>query len=158
MKEIVDTDDPEDCSVMGSEDLSPDCNIDLLLPSDTSSGSNEDPQPDPVHVFRLWQLFVDRVNPLSKIIHVPSVQPFVMEAATNINNVPLNYQALLFSIFAMATVSLSDAEATQMLGCSREDALRRYTIGTKTALTRFNFLKNYDMIALQALLLYLVRQ
>ncbi|RSL41187.1 hypothetical protein CEP53_012909 [Fusarium sp. AF-6] len=155
MKEIVDTDDPEDCSVMGSEDLSPDYNIDLLLPSDASSGSNEDYQPDPVHVFRLWQLFVDRVNPLTKIIHVPSVQPYVMEAATNMNNIPLNYQALLFSIFTMAAVSLSDAEATQMLGCSRDDALRKYTIGTKMALTKFNFLKNYDMVALQALLLYL---
>jgi hypothetical protein len=157
MKEIVDTDDPEDSSVMGSEDLSPDYNIDLLLPSDASSGSNEDHQPDPVHVFRLWQLFVDRVNPLTKIIHVPSVQPYVMEAATNMNNIPLNYQALLFSIFTMAAVSLSDAEATQMLGCSRDDALRKYTIGTKMALTKFNFLKNYDMVALQALLLYLVR-
>ncbi|KAL2681228.1 hypothetical protein Neosp_008836 [[Neocosmospora] mangrovei] len=155
MREIVDTDDPEDCSVMGSEDLSPDYNIDLLLPSDASSGSTDDLQPDPVHVFRLWQLFVDRVNPLTKIIHVPSVQPYVMEAATNMNNIPLNYQALLFSIFTMAAVSLSDAEATQMLGCSRDDALRKYTIGTKMALTKFNFLKNYDMVALQALLLYL---
>ena len=38
-----------------------------------------------------------------------------------------------------------------------DDALRKYTIGTKMALTKFNFLKNYDMVALQALLLYLVR-
>ncbi|KAF4466599.1 transcription factor [Fusarium albosuccineum] len=156
MKEIVDTDDPEECSVMGSEDLSPDYNIDLLLPSDASTKSTEELQPDPVHVFRLWQLFVDRVNPLTKIIHVPSVQPYVMEAATNMNNIPLNYQALLFSIFTMAAVSLSDTESVQMLGCSREDALRRYTIGTKVTLTKFNFLKNYDMVALQALLLYLL--
>ncbi|KAM0340870.1 hypothetical protein ACHAPU_010286 [Fusarium lateritium] len=155
MREIVDTDDPEEASVIG-EDLSPDYNIDLLIPSDSTARSGEEFQPDPVHVFRLWQLFVDRVNPLTKIIHVPSVQPFTLEMATDINKIPLNYQALLFSIFTMATVSLSEAECIQMLGITRDEALRRYTIGTKVALTKFNFLKNYDMVALQALLLYLL--
>ncbi|KAF5021221.1 hypothetical protein F66182_6740 [Fusarium sp. NRRL 66182] len=155
MKEIVDTDDPEDCSVMGSEDRSPDYNIDLLLSSDASQTSIEELQPDPVHVFRLWQVFVDRVNPLVKIIHVPSVQPYALELATNMNNIPLNYQSLLFSIFTITTVSLTEAESVQMLGMSREEALRKYTVGTKLALTKFNFLKNYDMVALQALLLYL---
>lgn len=157
MREIVDTDDPEESSVFGSEDLTPDYNVDLLLPDDTASKSISCFKPDPVHTFRLWQLFVDRVNPLMKIVHVPSVQPYVMEAATNMESIPLNYQALLFSVFVMATISLSETEALQILGCSREDALRKYTTGTKTALTKFNFLKNYDMIVLQALLLYLVR-
>ncbi|EWG46089.1 hypothetical protein FVEG_06682 [Fusarium verticillioides 7600] len=156
MREIVDTDDPEEASVMGSEDLSPDYNIDLLIPADTATRSCEELQPEPVHIFRLWQLFVDRVNPLTKIIHVPSVQPFALEMATDINKIPLNYQALLFAIFTMATVSLTEAECLQMLGTSRDEALRRYTIGTKVALTKFNFLKNYDMVALQALLLYLL--
>ncbi|KAF5615082.1 transcription factor [Fusarium tjaetaba] len=156
MREIVDTDDPEEASVMGSEDLSPDYNIDLLIPADTATRSCEELQPEPVHIFRLWQLFVDRVNPLTKIIHVPSVQPFALEMATDINKIPLNYQALLFAIFTMATVSLTETECLQMLGTSRDEALRRYTIGTKVALTKFNFLKNYDMVALQALLLYLL--
>ena len=48
MREIVDTDDPEEASVMGSEDLSPDYNLDLLIPSDASNRSIEDHQPDPV--------------------------------------------------------------------------------------------------------------
>lgn len=156
MREIVDTDDPEECSVLGSEDLSPDPNIDLLLQSDASTKSIEELQPDPVHVFRLWQLFVERVNPLSKIIHVPSVQPYVMDAATSIQNIPVNYQALLFSIFTMGVVSLTEIESMQLLGISRDEAIRRFTMGTKVALQKFNFLKNFDMVALQALMLYLV--
>ncbi|KAK7420845.1 hypothetical protein QQZ08_010246 [Neonectria magnoliae] len=155
MRDIVDTDDPEECSVLGSDDLSPDPNVDLLLPSDGPTRSIEDLQPDPVHIFRLWQLFLDRVNPLMKVIHVPSVQPYVMDAATNMDSIPVVYQALLFSVFTMAVVSLSEPEAIQMLGSTRDDAIRRFTMGTKVALQKFNFLKNYDMIALQALLLYL---
>ncbi|KAH7165659.1 fungal-specific transcription factor domain-containing protein [Dactylonectria macrodidyma] len=156
MREIIDTDDPEESSVLGSEDLSPDPNVDLLLPGDSSSRSIEDLQPDPVHIFRLWQIFLDRVNPLMKVIHVPSVQPHVMDATTNMENIPVNYQALLFSVFTMAAVSMTDVECTQMLGCSRDEAIRRFTMGTKLSLQKFNFLKNYDMVVLQSLLLYLI--
>lgn len=157
MRDIVETEDPEESSVLGSEDLSPDYNTDLLLPADATTRTIEDLQPDPVHVFRLWQLFLDRVNPLTKVIHVPTLQPYIMEAASNMDNIPLNYQALLFSVFSMAVVALSEAEAVQMLGMSRDDALRKFSLGTKVALNKFNFLKNYDMAVLQSLLLYLVR-
>lgn len=157
MRDIVDTDDPEDSSVLGSEDLTPENHTDLFFPGDASTANLEELQPDPVHVFRLWQLFLDRVNPLTKIIHVPTLQPYVMEAATNMSNIPLNYQALLFAIFNMAAVSLTDVECIQMLGMSREHAVKRFTAGTKIALNRFNFLKHYHMAALQALVLHLVR-
>lgn len=156
MRDIVDTDDPDESSVLGSEDLSPDYNTDLLLPAKASTRTIEDLQPDPVHIFRLWQLFLDRVNPLTKVIHVPTLQPYVMEAATNMDNIPLNYQALLFSVFTMAVVALSEVEAVQMLGVSRDEALQKFSLGTKIALNKFNFLKNHDMAALQSLLLYLV--
>lgn len=109
-----------------------------------------------VNVFRLWQFFIDRVNPLNKVIHVPSLQSYVMDAATDINKVPLAYQALLFSIYTMAVVSLTGQETIQLLGMTREDALNRFTRGTKLALTRANFLKNYNMTILQALVLYMV--
>jgi hypothetical protein len=107
-------------------------------------------------VFRLWQIFIERVNPLVKVVHVPSLQPYVMNAATDINKVHLPYRALLFSVYTMTAVSLTNPEAIQLLGMTREDALNRFTQGTKLALTRSNFLKNYNMTILQALTLYMV--
>lgn len=156
MRDIVETDDPEETSVLGSEDLTPENHTDLYFASDASTANLEELQPNPVHVFRLWQLFLDRVNPLTKVIHVPTMQPYVMEAATNMSNIALNYQALLFAIFNMASVSLTDAESIQMLGMPRENAVRRFTAGTKIALIRYNFLKNYSMAAIQSLVLHLV--
>lgn len=157
MRDIVETDDPEDSSVLGSEELTPENHTDLYFSVDASAGTSlEELQPDPVHVFRLWQLFLDRVNPLSKVVHVPSMQAYVMEAATNMSNIPLNYQALLFAIFNMASVSITDNESIQMLGMPRETAVRRFTTGTKIALMRYNFLKNYHMATVQALVLHLV--
>ncbi|KAI1437373.1 fungal-specific transcription factor domain-containing protein [Xylaria sp. CBS 124048] len=112
--------------------------------------------PIPAHVLRLWQLFVDRVNPLTKVVHIPSLQPHVMDAAVDINNLSLPYQALLFSIYAMAIISTTGPECMHSFGMSREYALDRFTRGTKLALTRCNFLCNYDMTILQALTLYMV--
>ncbi|PNY27117.1 transcriptional regulatory protein [Tolypocladium capitatum] len=157
MRDIVETEDPEDSSILGSEDLTPDDNADLFFPGDLSTASIEDLQPDPVHSFKLWQLFLDRVNPLTKVIHAPTVQPYVVEAATNMSSVPIHYQALLFSIYNIATVSLSDMECIQMFGVSKETNLQKFATGTKVSLIRLNFLKNYNMSALQALVIYLGR-
>jgi hypothetical protein len=155
MKELIDTDDPEELSTLGSEEHVSEAHFDPLFPMERQCYEDGLP-PDSSQVFRLWQLFLDRVNPLTKIIHVPSVQPFVIEALTSMEKIPLKYQALLFSIYTMAAMSLSDVECLQMLGMPREKALQRFTTGLKIAINRFNFLKNHDMVVLQALVLYLV--
>ena len=156
MREIVETEDTGDIHVLASEETIPDSSVDLLLSGDDPSTNIADLQPDPVHAFRLWQLFLDRVNPLTKIIHAPTVQPYVMEAAANISSVPVRHQALLFSIYTMAIVSLSDHECLKLFDMSRDIALHRYTLGAKLSLIRFNFLRNYNMVTLQALILFLV--
>jgi hypothetical protein len=156
MKDIVETDDPEELSVLGSEDLTPENYSDWLLPSEHPGTDLDRLQPEPTQVFRLWQLYLDRVNPLTKVIHVPTVQPYIIEAVSNMARLPLNYQALLFSIFNMAAISLSEVECSSILGITRDEALRRFTTGLKHSLTRANFLKNHDMPTLQALVLYLV--
>ncbi|KAG5936463.1 hypothetical protein E4U53_000214 [Claviceps sorghi] len=151
MRDIVEKEDPEDASILGSEELTPDNNADLLFPGHVSTANIEDLVPEPVHAFKLWQLFLDRVNPLLKVIHVPSVQPIVLEGAINMMSLPHHQQALLFSIYSSASLSMSESEAIQVLGLSREAAAQKFLSGTKVALIRFNFLKNYNMTALQAL-------
>ncbi|KAI0202126.1 fungal-specific transcription factor domain-containing protein [Astrocystis sublimbata] len=154
MRDIIDDDDVEsESSPVG---LSPDNNADLLLGVEDAAIDLQELQPDLVNVFGLWQLFLDRVNPLTKTIHAPSLQPYVMDAAADINKVPLPYQALLFSMYSMAVISLTPQETYQLLGITRDEALSRYNRGTKLALTRSNFLKNYNMTILQALVLYML--
>lgn len=156
MRDIVETDDPEESSLLGSDELTPDNNADLVLSADLFNTNTEDLQPDPIHIFRLWQLYLDRVNPLFKVIHVPTMQPLIMEAANNMSAMPLHHQALLFSIFAMASVSMSSAECIQTIGMSRDAAMQRFNTGTKASLIKYSFLKNYNMTTLQAVVLYLV--
>lgn len=156
MRDIVETEDPEDSSILGSEELTPENNTDLFFPGDLSTANIEDLIPDPIHAFKLWQLFIDRVNPLFKVVHVPTVQPIAMEAATNMTSLPHHQQALILSIYTTAALSLTESESIQLLGMSRESAIQKFLAGTKVALIRFNFLKNYNMTALQALVHFMV--
>ncbi|KAI8631824.1 fungal-specific transcription factor domain-containing protein [Xylariaceae sp. FL1651] len=154
MRNIIDDEEIE--SEASPAGLSPDNNADLFLGIEESPVDLQELQPDLVNVFRLWQLFIDRVNPLTKVVHVPSLQQSVMDAATDINKVSLSHQALLFSVYTMAVVSLTGEESIQLLGMPRDDALNRFTRGTKLALVRLNYLKNHNMTTLQAVVLLML--
>lgn len=157
MRKIVDGDEFEDHSTVASEAATPDEDTSDLLLGEYANLSLADVYPEPVHVFRLWQIFLERVNPLVKIIHVPSVQPHVVEAASGTWNVPPNYKPLLFAVFNMGVFAQSDAECRQTLGISREAALKKFSSGVRAALMEVNFMSTYDLVILQALVLYLVR-
>ncbi|KAI1076324.1 fungal-specific transcription factor domain-containing protein [Whalleya microplaca] len=154
MREILEDDETVDDISTPAESHSPDSNTGLIL-SDTSAANLEDLHPQPAQIFRLWQTFLERVNPVCKIIHVPTVQPLLAEAATNRAVVPKNVEALLFSIYLMASVALTDEESVERLGYTKAEAYSRFSKGCRTALIRVGILKNYDLVVLQAMVLYL---
>lgn len=142
---------------LGEETLPQDMAADNLLTAESVTSSFAPVQPSTVQAYTLWQVFLDRVNPLTKVIHTPSVQPYITQEGFSIEAVPLNYQALRFVIFTLAAMSMSDSESQQRLGCSRQDAISNYTQGAEITLRKLNVMKNFDMVVLQALVLYLVR-
>lgn len=153
MRDIIEADDNDDGT---PATLTPDDNSDLVLGGDSPAQSFEDLWPDPAHVFPLWQLFLDRVHPITKIIHVPTLQPYLAEATSGSHKIPKNVEVLLYSVFIMAVVSLNPEECLGLLGCSREQALQRYSSGVRLGLRRLGFLKSHDLTTLQALVIYLV--
>lgn len=156
MREILDSEGfDEEISPDNSNANTPDETVDLLL-SDFNSLDLHDVAPSAVQTFRLWQIFLERVNPVTKIVHVPTMQPIVIEAAAaNHHNVAPSMQALLFSIYLVSVVSLSEAEARHMLDVSRTAALKQFAAGVKAALTKADFLRSYDPVILRALVFYL---
>lgn len=143
------SDDEDDLTVV-------DDNIDFVLGGTPSSMGVRDMHPLPEQVSTLWQMFLDNVNPLSKLIHVPSLQPAVFEASSHLDRLPKNFEALLFAIYALAVVSLGDDECQSMLGESRVVLMARYRSGTKRALARAKFLGTSDLMVLQAFTLHLL--
>lgn len=107
--------------------------------------------PQPVQTFKLWQAYLDNVNPLLKLIHTPSVQQMISHTSGNLDNLPKNVEALLFSIYTMAVESLDDSECMAILGESKAVASQRFKTATQYALLNASFLKTSDMMVLQAL-------
>ena len=104
---------------------------------------------------QLWQIFVEKVNPLFKIIHVPSLQPALEKAITNIEQIPRGFEALMFAIYSMAVTSLTKDECKEKLGESQASLRRRYVTATKAALSRARFMSTTSIVVLQALLLHI---
>jgi hypothetical protein len=112
--------------------------------------------PDQGQIFKLWQIYLENVDPLLKVTHTPTLQPRIIDAASDVASIHPTLEALMFAIYCMAIFSLNQEECKTMFGTPREDIMRGYQLGAKEALLRCGFLKNSDRDCLTALHLYLV--
>ena len=111
--------------------------------------------PSTERIHQLWQIFIENVDPLTKIVHVPSLQPAIQKATIDIERIPRNFEALMFAIYAAAVMSLTDDECKRRLGELRDSLLSYYTSATKWALPRAKFMGTTSIVVLQALTLHL---
>ena len=109
-----------------------------------------------MHIFRLWQTFLDNVHPLIKIFHAPSVQQKVIDATANVEDIPKITEALMFSIYAIATTSMNNDDCQKIFNESKEVVLDRFQYGARRALRIAGCLRSSDIVLLQAFTLYLV--
>lgn len=112
--------------------------------------------PQPVQIFQLWQLYLDNVNPLLKVTHTPSLQGRIIEAAGNILEIKPELEALMFSIYCMAVLSITDVDCQAMFAESKADLSARYQLGCQQALLHSRFQRSTNGDCLTALYLYLV--
>ncbi len=112
--------------------------------------------PEPFHIFRLWQIYLDNVNPLLKVTHTPSLQGLIIEAASNVTTISPNLEALMFSIYCMAILSLVAEDCQEFFGSSQEELLTKFQFGCRQALVNCSFLRSANRNCLTALYLYLV--
>lgn len=138
--------------------FAPDDGSDLVLGPDTPTVDVMSFWPEPGHVWSLCDIFFQRVNPMTKIIHKPTLEKYVPEAASQPLALRSNLRALFFAIFAMAVVSLDADECMKRLGYDREQALRNFSNGARVTFVRMSFLSTCDFTTLQAFSLYLVCQ
>ncbi|EEA25625.1 conserved hypothetical protein [Talaromyces marneffei ATCC 18224] len=112
--------------------------------------------PDPVHIFKLWQVFLENVNPLTKVIHAPVLQQQMLNAIGDLSSMGKGMEALLFSIYSCALHSMTDEEVQKELGQEKSLLQARFRIATQKALANAGLLKTTDLVLLQAFCLYLV--
>lgn len=112
--------------------------------------------PTPSQTFILWEVFKENVDPVVRILHRPTARIILMNAASNLDRVSKPAEALLFSIYFGAVVSLSEDQCLQLLDEPKELLLKKYRFATEQALARANFLNSNSLICLQAFCFFLV--
>jgi hypothetical protein len=112
--------------------------------------------PDPVHIFKHWQTYLDNVSPLLKVTHTPTLQSRLIDAASHLTKVDPVLEALMFSIYCVSTLSLETEDCQAIFGSSKDDLLTGYQFGCQQALLNCGFLRTSSRDCLTALFLYLV--
>ncbi|CAH0056151.1 unnamed protein product [Clonostachys solani] len=112
------------------------------------------PSFDPITAFKLWQIYLERVNPLLKIVHAPTVQSLIVSTTADIKLAPMDQQALVYSIFGLAVSALRSDEIANILGAEkqRDDFLQEVLTAVSVSLAHFGSLGRYNMVVLQALI------
>lgn len=112
--------------------------------------------PDQGQIFKLWQVYLENVDPLLKVTHTPTLQPRVLDAASDLSRVPPPLEALMFGIYCVSTLSLTDDDCAAFFGTTRKDSLREHQLGCQQALINCGILRSGDRDSLTALFFYLV--
>lgn len=99
-------------------------------------------------------MFLTNVDPLSKVIHIPSAECFVTKALDAMDPSQL---ALVLAIHTAAVVSMSKNQCMGVFGHSREHIIVSYVQATQAALVAAGIMKTHSLIVLQGFVIYLVR-
>ncbi|KAL4770672.1 fungal-specific transcription factor domain-containing protein [Aspergillus nidulans var. acristatus] len=111
--------------------------------------------PNPWQALELWQVFRKNVDPVIKILHIPSVHAALYSALNNPGSACKNSEALFSAIYFAATTSLTATDATLLLGVPKAQSLKNFRESMEQALAAANFLDRPAIASLQALTLYL---
>jgi hypothetical protein len=112
--------------------------------------------PAPERARQFWEIYKDNVDPLVKVLHIPTIEPMLLDAFTHPEKVPKGLECLMFAVYYGAVTSILNQECTEQWGEERSSLLDKYRFGLEQALTRANFLYCDEMIILQAFVIFLI--
>ncbi|CAG8028394.1 unnamed protein product [Penicillium salamii] len=146
-----------DVSDTGTENPAQDMDDEYtILSPTTAKKSLAELHPSPLHIFKLWQAFLENVNPLTKVIHVPTVQQQILEAMSDLPKASKELETLMFAIYCIALVSMEPGDVERSFGESKRALLSRYKQGAQFAFKNASLLRTSSLTVLQAFMLYLL--
>lgn len=104
----------------------------------------------------LWQVHQNNVDPLLKLLHIPTTQPLISAAINDPKQVRPDLGVPLFAIYFAAVTRLRAPEVPFLLNIDRQTALSRYQRGLEVYLHIDCFLDLPTISSLQAMSICLV--
>lgn len=112
--------------------------------------------PLPANIPLFWQAYKENVDPLVKVLHIPTIEPTILSAASHLSNLSKGFEALLFAVYYGATTSMCPHDCLRDLGEEKSVLLARYRFAIEQSLARANFLTTEEVVVLQALVVFLI--
>ncbi|KAJ4016424.1 hypothetical protein NW752_003551 [Fusarium irregulare] len=104
----------------------------------------------------LWSVYQENVEPLLKVLHIPTMEPVFRDARRDHKQLSPGNEALVWAIYYAAITSLDPDEVRANLSVTKEDILVQYRFAVEQALAKANFLNSLDTPIMQALLIFLL--
>ncbi|KAJ9605944.1 hypothetical protein H2200_009793 [Cladophialophora chaetospira] len=112
--------------------------------------------PTHAEAMTLWQMHVENVEPICKILHIPTISQMVGRASQAPDAISEADECLLFAIYQFAVFSATAEDCARSFGQSRQKMLQKFHSATRQALVNSCFLRTTEMSILQALVLFLI--
>ncbi|KAH6651298.1 fungal-specific transcription factor domain-containing protein [Chaetomium tenue] len=112
--------------------------------------------PLPSQIPFIWQVYQENVDPILKVIHVPSMSKVIKELRHNLDGLTPSTEALMFSIYYASITSLDEEEVKLNFGTEKTTLIQKYRFAVEQALARAEFLTKPDFTVIQAFMLFLV--
>ncbi|ROT39516.1 hypothetical protein SODALDRAFT_349721 [Sodiomyces alkalinus F11] len=112
--------------------------------------------PPPSQILYMWKTYQENVEPLVKVLHVPSMDRLFQGMVEQTVDLSPGNEALVFSVYYATITSLEEEDVQAHLASSKALLLSRYRFGLEQALAKGNFLNTSDMSVLQAFTLFLI--
>ncbi|KAH6879469.1 fungal-specific transcription factor domain-containing protein [Thelonectria olida] len=112
--------------------------------------------PLPSYIPYLWYIYQENLEPLIKVVHVPSVEAVFRDARRNPANLTAAQEGLVFAIYYAAIISLDAEEVQTNFGTTKNNLLTQYRFAFEQALSKSNFIQTSNITILQAFPIFLV--
>ena len=105
---------------------------------------------------RLWDIFKVNVEPMTKILHMPTLESQITDAMQQDDWPPDKLDLICFCIYFGAVTSLSDEECESVFLEQRSVLCSRFRLGVERLLSHHKLTSTDDLQVLQAFVLYSV--
>ncbi|KAL2833544.1 hypothetical protein BJY01DRAFT_225143 [Aspergillus pseudoustus] len=102
-----------------------------------------------------WRVFLERVDPLIKVVHRPSASRILRSAMDNPTSLNEGQGALLQVIYLACITAMDEADIQANLQMTKAAAVSTYRMAAEQALARAGFLTTNDWNTMQALVLFI---
>ncbi|KAI3324571.1 hypothetical protein HD806DRAFT_49158 [Xylariaceae sp. AK1471] len=112
--------------------------------------------PLPSQMLFYWQVYMDNVDPIIKILHVPTMTKIVKELRSDMSTITPGVEALMFATYFAAITSMETDEVMTNFGAEKPQLIARYRFATEQALAKANCLTTSELVVIQAFVLFLI--